>query len=160
MSSNYPFKRFDFSSIDNMTDYGKSMERATQSWIGNFQSDQQASQKVIDKRAKRAEILREAMYAESREERRRHDELVGIGREQVNKLEALLQDSKNAIEQRDALIRFVVQMMVNMESPTEEKKKTLGEVLSRLASIAAFGVDVSDLYKVVDEAMRDLAGGD
>ncbi len=157
MSGNYPFKGFDFSSIDNMTEYATSIERATRPLLGNFQSHQQVSQKVIDKKAKQAEILREAMYAETREGRRRHDELVGIGKEQVKKLEALLQDSKNAIEQRDALIRFVVQMMVDMEASNSEKKRNLNALLTRLASIGALGADFRDLGKLIAGAIDELA---
>lgn len=91
---------------------------------------------------------------------RRHDEHITILREQNQILLKLLEGSDNAIEQRDALIRFTVQQMIDTEPSKEGKNRKINDILTQVASFAALGVDVSDLFKLVTGAISELAQGD
>ncbi|WP_393965198.1 hypothetical protein [Exiguobacterium sp. S22-S28] len=102
------------------------------------------------------EMLEHSSYKEA-ESLRRHDEHIAILREQNQILLKLLEGSDNAIEQRDALIRFTVQQMIDTEPSQEGKKRTLTELLTRLSYIAAFGNDLSDLGKKITGAIDELA---
>lgn len=101
------------------------------------------------------------------EELRRHNEKVTVGREQVEllkeqvqKLTSLQQNSQNSNEQRDAVIHFMVQMMMQMEASQKEKKKTLSGVLIQISSLAAISADLSGIYEFVESELEELAKED
>lgn len=98
------------------------------------------------------------------EELRRHNEQISVGKEQVEllkeqiqKLSLLLHNSQKSNEQRDAIIHFMVRMMIQMEASQKEKKKTLSGILMQISSITALGADVSGIYEFVENELKKLA---
>lgn len=101
------------------------------------------------------------------EKLRRHNENIEVGKEQVvllteqnDKLKLLLQISQNSNEQRDAVIYFIVQMLVHMEASPKEKERTLSGILTRIASFTAIGADLSSIYEFVANEIKGLAKED
>lgn len=66
---------------------------------------------------------------------------------QTEILEGLLEDSRNAIEQRNALIRFMVEGIINSEQPQEGKKKLLMDLLVPVATVSSGAGDLMQLVK-------------
>lgn len=108
------------------------------------------------------------------EKKRRHDEMVEVNKElvklsgkQVDSLEKqieiltdMLKVSENANEQRDAVIRFTVQIMMQMETSKMEKEKTLSSILIQISSFAALGADLSGIYDFVQKQIEELSKED
>jgi len=147
-----PTSLADLSDID--MDYGLS------SVLRSASNHHEHNMKIYESIAK-AKVEKEA------EELRRHDEKVAVGKEQVEllkeqvqKLTALLQSSQNSNEQRDAVIHFMVQMMMQMEASQKEKKKTLSGVLMQISSLVAIGADLSGIYEFVEGELEELAKED
>lgn len=91
--------------------------------------------------------------AKEAEELRRHNELVEVGQKQVEHLAGLLVDSNNAIEQRNAIIRFMVESMVASDQPKEIKKKKLLEYSVQFATLAG---GANDVMQIIQEAIEKL----
>ncbi|KQS19218.1 hypothetical protein ASF99_04855 [Exiguobacterium sp. Leaf187] len=160
MSDKDPYKMIASLSIDLDSRYAVMRKRVDQEMYDALKNQEQMAKNLMGTSTRAAfdfESIQHSLNAGKREELRRHNELVSVGKEQVETLEALLRDSQNAIEQRNALIRFLVQVMVDMEASNGEKKRTLTELLTRLSSIAAFGNDLSDLGKMITGAIDELA---
>lgn len=114
-----------------------------------------------------SEVIENALKEEEKKEfekLRRHNENIEVGKEQVEllkeqneKLKLLLQNSQNSNEQRDAVIHFMVQMMIQMEASQKEKKKTLNGVLMQISSLLAIGADLSGIYEFVESELEELA---
>lgn len=85
---------------------------------------------------------------------KRHDEQISVMKEQVHYLSELLKDSKNAIEQRNAVIRIMVEEMIKTEQPKEVKKKLLMDLLVPIATISS---GASDSMQLVKEALESLS---
>lgn len=163
MSDKDPYKMFDFTSIDLDAHFAMMKKRVGQEMFDAMKRQEQMANNLMGKNNRSTfdfESIQHSLNANKREELRRHDELVSVGKEQVENLKALLEHSENAIEQRNALIHFVVQLMIDMEASNSEKRKTLKELLPRLASLAAFGTDVSDLGKLITGAIDELSQED
>lgn len=108
--------------------------------------------------------LQEAVAFREQEKLRRHNEQVAVGNEQVEllkeqlqKLTMLLHNSRNSIEQRDVIIHFMVQIMMQMETSKKEKEKTLSSVLIQIASFAALGADLTGIYDFVQKQIEELS---
>lgn len=120
------------------------------------------------------EIRRRAIQEVHDEKKRRHEEIVEGNKElvklsekqvdfleqQVKKLTELLKISENANEQRDAVIRFTVQIMMQMEASQKEKKRTLSSVLMQISSLVGIGADLSGIYEFVEGELKELAKED
>lgn len=94
------------------------------------------------------------------EELRRHNELVQVGEKQNQSLlrlledtERLLEDSKNSIEQRNAIIRFMVESMVDSDQSKEKKLKTLLEYSAQFATLAG---GAKDVMQIINESIEKL----
>lgn len=98
-----------------------------------------------------------AIAEKEAEELRRHNEQLLVLKEQNQHLLDLVNDSKNAVEQRDAIIHFIVQTILAMESPKEEKKKSLTEILTRVASLTTTGSDMVSIIKFIAGSINDLS---
>lgn len=66
---------------------------------------------------------------------------------QTEILEGLLEDSRNAIEQRNAIIRFMVEELINSGQPKEEKRKLLMDLLVPIATVSSGAGDLMQLVK-------------
>lgn len=66
---------------------------------------------------------------------------------QTEILEGLLEDSKNAIEQRNAIIRFMVEELINSKQPKEEKRKLLMDLLVPIATVSSGAGDLMQMVK-------------
>lgn len=66
---------------------------------------------------------------------------------QTEILEALLEDSRNAIEQRNAIIRFMVESVVASDQPKENKKKFLMDLLVPVATVSSGAGDLIQLVR-------------
>gem|GEM_PF-4276281 len=66
---------------------------------------------------------------------------------QTELLEGLLEDSKNAIEQRNAVIRFMVEGLINSDQSKEGKKKLLMDLLVPIATVSSGTGDLMQLIK-------------
>ncbi|WP_290779421.1 hypothetical protein [Exiguobacterium sp. UBA5002] len=94
------------------------------------------------------------------EELRRHNEQVELLKKQIQILSSLLRNSQNSNEQRDAIIHFMVRMMIQMEASQKEKKKTLSGILMQISSFTAFGADVSSIYEFIENELKKLSKED
>lgn len=70
-------------------------------------------------------------------------------------LEELAKDSKNAIEQRDAIIRFMVERIINSEQTTATSKKELLKDI--LVPIAAVSSGTGDLVKLINDGLEIIS---
>ncbi len=130
-----------------------------------FEEDQRLQREAIMEEYHREKMTKK--IEKEAEELRRHNEKVTVGREQVEllkeqvqKLTSLQQNSQNSNEQRDAVIHFMVQMMMQMEASQKEKKKTLSGVLIQISSLAAISADLSGIYEFVESELEELAKED
>lgn len=98
-------------------------------------------------RNKAIEELQRVFEEKEVEKLRRHDE-------RIYYLSELLKDSRNAIEQRDAIIRFMVEQMVNSEQSKEVKKKLLMDLLVPVATVSS---GAGDLMQLVKDALESLS---
>lgn len=94
-----------------------------------------------------AKGLQKVLAAKEAEKLRRHNE-------QIYYLSELLKDSKNAIEQRDAIIRFMVEQMVKSEQSKEVKKKLLMDLLVPVATVSS---GAGELMQLVKDALESLS---
>jgi len=85
----------------------------------------------------------EAMRAKARQESKDRENLY----RQTEILEGLLEDSNNAVEQRNAIIRFMVEGLINSEQPKEEKRKLLMDLLVPIATVSSGAGDLMQLVK-------------
>lgn len=72
---------------------------------------------------------------------------------QTKILEGLLEDSKNAIEQRNAIIHFMVEGLMDSEQPKEAKRKFLMDLLVPIATVSSGAGDLMQLIKDALEAI-------
>ena len=98
-------------------------------------------------------VMTAKRIAKEAEELRRHNELVEVGQKQVEHLAGLLVDSNNAIEQRNAIIRFMVESMVASDQPKETKMKKLLEYSTQFATLAG---GANDVMQIIDEAIKKM----
>lgn len=116
-----------------------------------FEEEQRLRQIADMKKFQRDIIARK--IAKEAEELRRHNELVGVGQKQVDYLAGLLADSNNAIEQRNAIIRFMVESIVASDQSKETKQKTLLEYSVQFATLAS---GANDVMQIIDEAIKRM----
>lgn len=102
---------------------------------------------------KAIEDMRQLNIDKKLEELRRHNEIVAVGQKQVENLEKLLADSNNAIEQRNAIIRFMVEGIINSQQPKEDKRKLLIDILVPMATVLS---GTSDLVQFVKDGINAL----
>ncbi len=74
-------------------------------------------------------------------------ETVAQLKKQNKHLEKLVEDSENAIEQRNVIIRFMVEEMMKSEQPKEVKKKFLMDLLVPIATVSSGAGDLMQLVK-------------
>ncbi|WP_215085536.1 hypothetical protein [Exiguobacterium sp. s78] len=110
-----------------------------------FEEEQRVQRGAAIQEFQKAQAIAKA--EKEAEDLRRHDE-------QINYLSELLKDSKNAVEQRDAIIRFMVEQMVNSEQSKEVKKKLLIDLLVPVATVSS---GAGDLMQLVKEALESLS---
>lgn len=142
MSSDDPFKNFN-----------SKFEQANQSMINslkslndipnNFRRQQEETLRQIEVEKQKKEL----------EEERRHNEIVGVLENQVTKLQALLEDSNNAIEQRNTVIRFMIEEIIKSEQPVKEKKNLLLDMLVPVATVSS---GASDLVGLIQAGLKLL----
>lgn len=108
----------------------------------------------IEGMSKGFEIMNTIKAGKEAEELRRHNELVEMAEKQVEYLAGLLADSKNAVEQRNAIIRFMVEGLINSEQPKEEKRKLLMDLLVPIATVSSGAADLMQLVKEGLEAIN------
>lgn len=97
------------------------------------------------------EYFKRGLEAQLRQESKDRENLY----RQTELLEGLLEDGKNAIEQRDAIIRFMVESIINSEKTTNESKKKLLQDI--LVPIAAVSSGTGDLVKLINDGL-DIIG--
>ncbi|WP_455686660.1 hypothetical protein [Exiguobacterium artemiae] len=107
------------------------------------------------------EIANKVRVEKEAEKLRRHNEKIALGKEQIiiakkhsYYLEELLKDSRNAVEQRNAIIRFMVESMVASEQPRDNKKKFLMDLLVPIATVSS---GASDLIQLVNDALESIS---
>lgn len=66
---------------------------------------------------------------------------------QTEILQELLEDSRNAVEQRNAIIRFMVEELIKSEQPKEDKKKFLMDLLVPIATVSSGAGDLMQLVR-------------
>lgn len=101
-----------------------------------------------------SKIHQDSFAAKEAENLRRHDEKVAVMKEQVHFLSELLKDSKNAIEQRNAIIHFMVEELIKSDQPNETKKRLLMDLLVPIATVSS---GAGDLMQLVKDALESIS---
>lgn len=68
-------------------------------------------------------------------------------------LEKLVEDSANAIEQRNAVIRFMVESMIASDQPKETRLKKLLEYSTQFATLTG---GANDVMEIINKAIEKL----
>lgn len=102
---------------------------------------------------KSAEKLGKKMYEKEQEEKRMQIKTIELLSEQNESLKRLVEDSKNAVEQRNAIIHFMVEEMIKSEQPKEIKRDFL---LNLLVPIATVSSGAGDLMQMVKSSLESI----
>lgn len=112
----------------------------------NLQGAMESIQRPI---AENALLRSEAIQAKSRQEA----EDRANNYRQTEILEGLLEHSRNAVEQRNAIIRFMVESIVASDQPKENKMKTLLEYSVQFATLAG---GANDVMQIINESIEKI----
>lgn len=112
----------------------------------NLQGAMESIQRPI---AENALLRSEAIQAKSRQEAKDR----ANNYRQTEVLEELLEHSRNAVEQRNAIIRFMVEELIKSEQPKESKLKTLVGYSVQFATLAG---GANDVMQIIDGAIKRI----
>lgn len=88
------------------------------------------------------------------EELRRHEEKITLLKIHASYLEELLKDSRNAVEQRNAIIHFIVKYTLDSNQPKEIKRDFLMNLMVPVATVSSGAGDLMQLIKEALELIR------